>query len=175
MSKMLYTIGHSNLAIEDFIALLKQFDIQILIDVRSKPYSSYVKYFNKENLKATLHKNGIDYFYGGNQLGGIPDDEELYRDGKAVFELIRKSADYKKGLQVVKKLISLKTVVLMCVEENPFHCHRNILISQDLLKIGYEVRHIRSDGSYEIAKIVSDEIKFQTEIQDKHDTLHNPS
>ena len=152
MVKTVYTIGHSNLELEVFIRLLQKYEIQILVDVRSQPYSSYVKHFNKENLKASLHKVGIEYFYGGNQLGGNPQDEKFWRDGKVDLELIRKSDEYKKGLQVVKKLISLKTVVIMCVEENPENCHRADLIAKDLMKIGLEVRHIRADGSFEIAQ-----------------------
>jgi len=175
MSKTLYTIGHSNLAIEEFIALLKKFNVQILVDIRSKPYSSYVKHFNKENLKVVLHKAGIDYFYGGNELGGMPDNEQYYVDGKVDFELIRKGSEYKKGLQVVKKLVSLKTVVLLCAEENPLHCHRNGLITRDLIKIGYEVKHIRSDGSCEIASLESTETPLDTKIQNKHDVQNNPS
>ena len=177
MGKVVYTIGHSNLAIEHFIELLKKFDIQILVDIRTQPYSSYIKHFNKENLKSVLHKAGIDYFYGGNQLGGRPDSESLYRDGKIDFELIRKSGEYKKGLHVIKKLISLKNVVLLCAEENPHHCHRDILIAPDLMAMRFEVRHIRADSTYEIAKIHQVEIDPSPGLEKKNkpDNTSNPS
>jgi uncharacterized protein (DUF488 family) len=39
--KNLYSIGHGNKSIEKFIEQLKDFDIEYLIDVRSKPYSKF--------------------------------------------------------------------------------------------------------------------------------------
>ena len=36
---MLFTIGHSNLDLDHFIRLLKDNKIEVLVDVRSRPYS----------------------------------------------------------------------------------------------------------------------------------------
>lgn len=51
MSLRLYTIGHSNVELDEFIGRLKQFNIEMLIDVGSKPYSRYVPHFNKEEIE----------------------------------------------------------------------------------------------------------------------------
>jgi uncharacterized protein (DUF488 family) len=151
MKKIIYTIGHSDLDSDTFLKLLKQHHVEALIDIRSQPYSSYVKHFNKEIIKNLLAKEKIDYYYGGNYLGGKPGNEAYYKDAKLDIAKYRKSDEYKKGFQMLIKLASLKTIVLMCAEEDPNKCHRHLIITADMLDKGYEVRHIRSDGSYEIA------------------------
>ena len=47
----LFTIGHSNLPIERIIELLKTQDIEILMDVRSSPYSKYNPQFNQDQFQ----------------------------------------------------------------------------------------------------------------------------
>jgi uncharacterized protein (DUF488 family) len=61
----LFTIGHSNHAIEAFISLLHQHEITALADVRSRPYSRYLTHFNKEPLKSALNRAGIYYVFLG--------------------------------------------------------------------------------------------------------------
>ena len=45
MSKKLFTIGHSNLSLEDFIALLQKYEVTAIADVRSHPYSRYLPHY----------------------------------------------------------------------------------------------------------------------------------
>ena len=153
MKNIIYTVGHSDNDPNSFIQLLKKYRIQVLIDVRSHPYSSYVKHFNKETLKNFLKTNNIDYYYGGAYMGGKPSDESVRKDGKIDYELLRKKDNYKKALKLLLKLASLKRIVLMCSEEDPGRCHRSTLIIPDLLAHGFEVHNIRSDGSYQVAEI----------------------
>jgi uncharacterized protein (DUF488 family) len=79
---MVYTIGHSNITQESFIEILKSFKIQLVVDVRSSPYSKYVPYFNRENINKSLKENSIRYLFLGNYLGGKPKDEKYYKDDK---------------------------------------------------------------------------------------------
>src|SRR5437773_2085700 len=74
----LYTVGHSNHAMDAFIALLKQHEIQVLADVRSSPYSAYVTHFAREELEHALRQAGIKYLFLGKELGGRPDGSEFY-------------------------------------------------------------------------------------------------
>jgi uncharacterized protein (DUF488 family) len=66
----LYTIGHSTRSSEEFIELLRQNDIRILVDVRSWPSSRRYPHFNRCNLARTLEQNGVRYEWLGEQLGG---------------------------------------------------------------------------------------------------------
>jgi uncharacterized protein (DUF488 family) len=80
----LYTIGHGNHPIHKFIALLNDNSIQLLVDVRSMPYSRYNPQYNRENLEHTLATANprIDYFYAGTSLGGRPQDPGCYKSGE---------------------------------------------------------------------------------------------
>ncbi len=145
----IYTVGHSNIDFERFLSMLK--GIEILIDVRSEPFSKYVPQFNSGILKKQLENAGIDYIfmkdnYVGNILGGRPKDEDCYENGEVVYERIRKKKWYKEGISTLINLAYKKRIVIMCSEEDPYKCHRHKLITQSLLRAGVIVYHIRSDG-----------------------------
>ena len=67
----LYTIGHSNVPAEKIVDLLRQFQIALLVDVRSQPYSKYSSQFNREIFAQTLREAVIDYRYMGDILGDL--------------------------------------------------------------------------------------------------------
>jgi len=54
-----FTIGHSNLSVEAFFALLEQHENALLGDVRTSPYSWYVPQFNRELLAARTIRRGL--------------------------------------------------------------------------------------------------------------------
>lgn len=53
---VIYTLGHSTHSQEEFLALLQEHGIGILVDVRSFPGSRYVPQFNKENMQIWVEK-----------------------------------------------------------------------------------------------------------------------
>ncbi|MDO8673135.1 MAG: DUF488 domain-containing protein, partial [Dehalococcoidia bacterium] len=69
----IFTIGHSNHAFEAFVDLLRRHGIEVLVDVRSQPYSKYTPHFDHRNLEAAIANQGFKYMYLGKELGGRPD------------------------------------------------------------------------------------------------------
>lgn len=124
---IIYTIGHSNRKITDFISILKRFDVEVLIDIRTFPFSKYVPDYNKENISEKLVNNGIEYVYKGDKLGGMPAEG---------FDRYRSSERYNQALHdLLNEIISnKKIVVLMCAEKDYNNCHRRF-VSEDLGKI----------------------------------------
>ena len=51
---MLWTVGHSNRSAEDFLVLLRAFDVELLVDVRRYPSSRRHPHFNRGALAAAL-------------------------------------------------------------------------------------------------------------------------
>lgn len=145
-----YTIGHSNQPLADFMNLLDQRNVQCIVDTRSHPRSVF-GYFNRNPLEARLKESGIDYLYLGDQLGGHPDLDELYEGGRVVYERLAAQSGFKRGIDRVVEESDRRCLSLMCTEENPVECHRHPLLARMLVERGIEVLHIRRDGSVQDA------------------------
>ena len=147
---MTFTIGHGNRKIETFIRLLTLHGIDILIDVRSLPYSRFNPQFRQATLKASLNDVGITYLWLGNELGGRPKDRSLYFNGQVSYEAIKQTDLFKSGIQQILSFIkSGIKVTLMCSEGDQNICHRKHLIADELIKIGVDVIHINKQGNLE--------------------------
>jgi uncharacterized protein (DUF488 family) len=142
----IYSIGHGNKKIEDFISELKSFDIKYLLDIRSKPFSKWNPQFNQKELKFKLKENGITYVFVGDTLGGLPEDRSCYDfNGKVVYDLIKEKHFFKKGLNRLTTANDKKIkLAIMCSESKPEECHRSKLIGQELLKKDISLNHIVS-------------------------------
>ena len=145
----IFTIGHSNQPAEAFLDLLRQHQIDVVVDVRSSPFSRFVPQFNKRELQTAAREAGFQYVYLGRELGGRPDpDSDLIDDeGHALYGLIAETDEFLSGIERLREGISRYRVAMMCSEEDPTHCHRRLLVSRVLIiDYGTTVRHIRGDG-----------------------------
>lgn len=154
------TIGHSTMPIDEFIQLLGSNQIDLVVDVRTAPYSRFASQFNKLDLEHALQRQGVEYRYEGTRLGGRPDDPTCYRSGtvpdhaeredflKLVdYEVVKQKTWFQQALDEVVELSANQRLALMCSEENPLDCHRHRLIASALTERGVEVLHIRRDGT----------------------------
>lgn len=151
-----YTIGHSNQALETFLGLLDLHQIEVLVDVRSQPYSKYTPHFSAAELKAAILGHGLKYLFLGKELGGRPAGPEFYdAKGRANYGLVAHSPLFLEGLERLQKGLGKYRVALMCSEENPQNCHRHLLISRVLAERGIKIVHIRGDGSLQPEQALS--------------------
>jgi uncharacterized protein (DUF488 family) len=148
----IFTIGHSNLTIEDFLKLLHLHKIQILVDIRSEPYSKYVPHFNRKELEQAIKEAGMKYLFLGRELGGRPAGEEFYNsEGYVLYGRLADSPIFLEGISRLEEgLRKNMRIALMCSEEDPEECHRRLLVARVLLRRNIEVRHIRGNGSLEM-------------------------
>lgn len=145
-----FTIGHSNHALDIFVDLLRQHRINVLADVRSAPYSRFNPQFNREPLAVTLKTDGIGYVYLGRELGGRSENFECYdEEGRIVFDRVAATPTFKRGLARVVDGAAKHRTALMCAEKEPLACHRTLLVACELNKRNVEVDHIHADGSLE--------------------------
>ena len=146
--KPLYTIGHGNRKPEDFLALLQDYSIEYLIDVRSQPFSKFNPKFNQIELKFFLERNNIKYVFMGESIGGRPKDITCYDgDGKVDYEIIKSKDFFLKGIERLKKAYENNiNVVIMCSESNPCECHRSKLIGKVLNDETVVLKHIDENG-----------------------------
>ncbi len=149
MSKPFFTIGHSTRSLTEFIGLLKDSGIELLVDVRSFARSRTNPQFNEETLPGALEAEGIGYLHlkqlGGrrSRAAGAPPS----RNGYWTHPAFRNYADYtatdefREGLRTLIDLGSRHRCAIMCSEAVWWRCHRRI-IADYLLSRSKEVRHI---------------------------------
>lgn len=148
----LFTIGHSNHSFEHFLGLLQKHGVELVVDVRSRPYSRYVPHFSREALEKSLKDQGIRYLFLGEKLGGRPKEKEYYRaDGTVDYRRLRESPKFQEGIEEVLALASRYRLALLCGEEDPTSCHRKLLVGRVLEDRGASVLHIRGNGEVEEA------------------------
>lgn len=143
---IIYTIGHSNVEVDEILKPLERYGVEVVLDVRSSPYSRFAPQFNREDLAERLHTEGIEYVYAGQYLGGRPKDPSCYDqddDSKVLYREIEKKEWYQRAIDQLIQLASEKWTAFLCAEEDPGQCHRHMLITQTLLDRDIEVRHIR--------------------------------
>lgn len=146
----LFTIGHSNQTIEEFISLLQQHKVNAVADVRSNPYSHYLPHFNQPVLKEALIDKSIRYVFLGQELGARSNNADCYVEGKAIYEKIAQTKAFHQGIQRVLEGIQSYRIALMCAEKDPITCHRAILVCQHLRKFDLTINHILRNGDLEL-------------------------
>jgi len=146
---ILYTIGHSNHTLDEFIDLLRPHGVTCIVDVRSSPYSRYCPQFNQDSLAFALPGTDIDYVFLGDQLGARPADAHCYDGNHVNFEYLAHTEEFKLGLSRLIDAASQARVAIMCAEKEPLECHRCILICRRLKDHDFCIKHILSDGATE--------------------------
>lgn len=151
--KSIWTIGHSTHPLDDLVAMLQSFQIEIVADIRSSPGSRGFPQFNKEALQISLPENNIQYVHL-KELGGrrkvSPDSKNTVWRHPA----FRGYADYmetdtfKEGIRELEKIAMKQRTAYMCSEAVWWRCHRSMV--SDYLKVhDWKVMHIMGVGKEE--------------------------
>lgn len=147
-SLAVWTIGHSNHALDHFIALLRRHRMECVVDVRSSPYSRYAPHFNRESIQPATIANGIGYACIGDALGGRPQRADHYdEEGHALYEEMAERPSFVAAIDRLLDGASRYRVAIMCSEADPRDCHRRLLVGKVLVDRGVELRHILRDGT----------------------------
>lgn len=151
----IWTIGHSNRSIEDFIAALKVNGIQLLVDVRRFPASRHNPQFERQALASALHQSGIEYKWMGQELGGRRRVDKHSLNTSLRNSSFRGYADYmltesfKNGIDALRASAGKKRAAIMCAELLWWRCHRSMI--SDYLEgvFADEVIHIRDTEHFD--------------------------
>ena len=134
----IYTIGHGRHSWQNFLALLRKFEIEFLCDVRNFARSRWVQ-FNGKVLEANLRENGIGY-------------EHLPETGGKILAEIE---ELNFGIERILEIAAEARTAIMCSESKPLtthktpraNCHRIGLLSPLLKTKGASrIIHILPDG-----------------------------
>lgn len=136
----LYTIGHSNRTLQEFIQLLQYHSITCIVDVRTIPKSRHVPWFNKEKLIISLHKEKILYTHLP-ELGGLRKAQKnsvnlgwnnLHFRGFADY---MQTPEFYAALKTLNEIIKTQDrVAIMCAEAVPWRCHRSLIADAEIIR-----------------------------------------
>jgi uncharacterized protein (DUF488 family) len=176
VNRTIFTIGHSTRTTPEFVALLRQVDVDFLVDVRSIPRSRAMPQFNIDTLPDSLAVHGIDYRHlralGGRRhhpKGAPPSTNTFWR-----VVAFRNYADYaatdafRAGLDELLALADVHRCAIMCAEAVWWRCHRRI-ITDYLLHREVRVEHIMGLGQVTPATLTPEAIVLAD------DTLRYPA
>ena len=145
-----YTLGHSNHAVETWLALVCQHQVEVVVDTRSSPHSKYVPQFDKELMQRSLDEAGVRYLFLGAELGGRPANPAYYdTSGRVLYGRLRDDVCFQAAITRLEAGMTRFRLALVCGEENPAHCHRRLLIGRVLTERGHTMLHIRGDARLE--------------------------
>lgn len=132
METTVYTVGHSTRAIEDFVALLMAYHVEMVVDVRTIAGSRHNPQYNEEELCDTLSRNNIAYMHMKG-LGGLRHTTKESINLAWNNLSFRAYADYMQTPEFLDNLHQLiqianeKRTVIMCAEAVPWRCHRSLI------------------------------------------------
>jgi uncharacterized protein (DUF488 family) len=160
MTSTIFTIGHSTRPIPEFVELLRQVSVNLLVDVRSVPRSRANPQFNTDTLTHSLAAAGIGHRHLA-ALGGLrgrrkdtaPSRNTLWRsDAFRNYADYAETALFRSGLDQLIELASENFCAIMCAEALWWRCHRRI-IADHLLVRGIPVAHIMGPGKVDPATL----------------------
>ena len=155
-----HTIGHSTRPLADFVAMLREAEVRLVVDVRTVPRSRTNPQYNRETLPASLAASAIDYEHVA-ALGGlrgkkrdVPPDVNGFWQNESFHNYAdyAMSEEFRRGLARLRELGASQRCAIMCAEAVWWRCHRRI-ITDYLLAAGERVFHILGPGHIEPARL----------------------
>ena len=127
----IFTIGYEGTIVPEFVAALQNAGVERVIDVRALPLSRRPG-FSKSGLRAALEQSGIEYVHlkalgtpaegrAAARAGRHSDLERIYAGQLELPEAIAQGAQ-------MLSLAEEKPTALLCMEREPAHCHRTLLL-----------------------------------------------
>ena len=128
----IFTIGYEATTVPEFVAALRKAGVQRVIDVRALPLSRRPG-FSKTPLRAALGEAGIEYVHlkalgtpaegrAAARAGRHADLERIYAGQLELPEAMAQGAQ-------MLELAREKPTALLCMEREPAHCHRTLLLN----------------------------------------------
>lgn len=168
----IWTVGHSTRAIEEFLDILRQQQIEILVDVRHFPGSRRFPHFNQAALRDALVAAGIRYEHlvalGGRRPVRPDSHNDAWRNAS-----FRGYADYmgtqpfRTGVDRLLEISRAGRTAIMCSEAVWWRCHRSMIA--DYLKAqGVQVFHILSANAVQehpyttAARLVNGHLSYES-------------
>lgn len=153
-----FTVGHSNRPLADFVALVTAYDVRTVVDIRRFPRSRTNPQFDEDTLRAALAAEGIAYRHepalGGRRSRRDAPGVELQTgwrvDAFRAYAAYATTPAFRHAFDALVATARASPTAIMCSEVLWWRCHRRI-VTDYLLAAGFRVRHILGPGHVEEA------------------------
>ena len=141
------TIGYESTSVDEFLATLREADVELLVDVRAVA-SSRRPGFAKTRLAANLETAGIGYLHL-RRLGTPSEGRAAARAGrheemKRIFREQLATDEAQEELHALADMVRAgRRVCLLCFEADPAHCHRSIVAAALAELVPVRLTHLR--------------------------------
>lgn len=160
MSHSIFTIGHSNRTLSQFVDLLHDSRVELVVDVRRLPGSTRYPHFDQDVLARSLSSAGVGFERADGLTGRRPVSRDVPFEVNAWWQNRSfhhyadhaLSEEFGAALDVLRDRAHARTTAVMCAEAVWWRCHRRI-IADHLLAHGEDVRHILGKGSVVAAEL----------------------
>ena len=155
----IFTLGHSTLPIESFVALLRTYGIVRLVDIRTIPRSRHNPQFNATALAESLKAQHLAYVHlkalGGLRRPRKDSPNTAWRnEGFRGFADYMQTEEFEDALAALIRMSRETPVAIMCAEAVPWRCHRS-LVADALSVRDVPVVEILSESSYRMHQLTS--------------------
>lgn len=166
MSATLFSIGYATKPLTEFMVQLQSYEVNVVADVRSVPYSAAFHDYHRELLQRALKQQGISYVYLGKELGPRSTNPAHYDEtGRVHYDRLQRADNFLHGIErLLTGLDKALNIALLCAEKDPAFCHRSLLIGHHLARANaLPIQHIGFDGALE----------SQAELEQRLVSLHD--
>jgi len=166
MSATLFSIGYATKPLTEFMVLLQSYEVNVVADVRSVPYSAAFHDYHRELLQRALKQQGISYVYLGKELGPRSTNPAHYDEtGRVQYDRLQRADNFLHGIErLLTGLDKALNIALLCAEKDPAFCHRSLLIGHHMARANaLPIQHIGFDGALE----------SQAELEQRLVSLHD--
>jgi len=162
MARPFFTIGHSTRSIDEFLGLLSDAEIRLIVDVRTVPRSRTNPQYDSDALAEALFESQISYEHIA-ALGGlrglkrdVPANVNAFWENQSFHNYAdyAMSAEFQCGLTRLRELGHTTQCAIMCAEAVWWRCHRRI-ITDYLIAAGETVFHILGRNHIDQAHLTS--------------------
>lgn len=149
--RRIWTVGHSNRTLDEFLDLLAGEGVEGIADVRRFPGSRRQPHFGGAALREALGERGMGYEHfpalggrRGTPAEGSPNTGWRVASFGAYADHMA-TETFDEGLERLEASATERRTAVMCSEAVPWRCHRR-LVADALLVRGWEVLDILAPG-----------------------------
>lgn len=126
-------LGHSNLTLRDFLALLEAHRIRLVADVRKLRGSRAFPHFGERRLRGALERAGIGYLpivelAGRRPRSADPSPRPCWQNrGFRNYADHMRTPEFRAGVRKLLAAARRARTAVLCAEAVPWRCHRSLI------------------------------------------------